>query len=545
MRNLFLLKYIPFLLLSIFLNQLHGDEKYTFRPENPISVQWLEKNLKTKAPRLIFTEEVEKILVQKIKSDEVVKENYKLIKKRGNYYLGVPGLERKKIGKRLLSVSREAIARVSTLALLYRMENDLKYLERLEAEVNNVCDFTDWNPSHFLDVAEMAFAVSLGLDWCGESFEDETVKKAKKALKEKALLVSFKEPPFGWITAPHNWNQVCHGGLSAAALVLADDEPELAVKTLSRTLNNLHYALEAYAPDGAFLEGASYWFYATYYTTILSSMFESALNTDFNIPSAPGLLESARYSLLTIAPSGLFYNYFDSGSAGAMGLTHQGIMNWFDQKDPTYTYYSQELYLAAVKKLQKENGGYDRFSPITLIWLSQNKKSTTNKTLPECWVGRGLNPLAIMRATEESKSGFYLAAKGGRATLNHGNMDAGSFIFELNGIRWSIDPGNQGYHGLEQILGSGLWQRGQESPRWTLLTKNNFGHSTLSVNDQMHFVNGSVPVTSSFCDVNSPSVSFDLTDLFFGSVNRAERSFVKINDAILADNRSDTNEFYN
>jgi hypothetical protein len=35
-------------------------------------------------------------------------------------------------------------------------------------------------------------------------------------------------------------------------------------------------------------------------------------------------------------------------------------------------------------------------------------------------------------------------------------MDAGSFIFELNGVRWVIDPGNQEYYELEKT-GFDLW----------------------------------------------------------------------------------------
>ena len=35
-------------------------------------------------------------------------------------------------------------------------------------------------------------------------------------------------------------------------------------------------------------------------------------------------------------------------------------------------------------------------------------------------------------------------------------MDAGSFVFELNGVRWAIDPGVQDYNALEQA-GFDLW----------------------------------------------------------------------------------------
>ncbi len=521
------------LILSMAMDQLQADENYKFKPDNPISAQWLKKHLSVTSPRIIFTMDVENALRKKIEKDEVVRTYYETIKIRGDIYLDFDLLERKKIGKRLLSVSREAIARISTLALLYRLDKDSKYLRRMEAEINNVCDFKDWNPSHFLDVAEMAFAVSIGIDWCGEYLSNETVINAKKALKEKALSASIKDPPYGWITSEHNWNQVCNGGLSAAAIVLAEDEPELAAKILSRTLDGLPYALEAYAPDGAFVEGPSYWFYATYYTTIMISMFESALNTDFHLTDAPGFLESARYTLQAIGPSGDFYNYFDAGAEGALSLQHLGILNWFNQRDSAYSYYNPELYLSTLKSAQINDTRYDRFSPITLIWLSQNQEKASPKPLPDCWIGNGPNPLAIIHSFDGNGSDFYLAAKGGRASLNHGNMDAGSFIFELHGIRWSIDPGNQSYHYLEQIMGDSLWRRGQISRRWSLLTKNNFGHSTLSVNDEMHEVDGYVPIISSACETISPSVTFDLTSLFTGNLIRAERTFIKKDDQVL------------
>ena len=54
-------------------------------------------------------------------------------------------------------------------------------------------------------------------------------------------------------------------------------------------------------------------------------------------------------------------------------------------------------------------------------------------------------------------------------------MDGGSFIFELNGVRWVVDPGNQDYNDLEQT-GFDLWGKCQNvndglcSPKITLDT---------------------------------------------------------------------------
>src|SRR3546814_7782221 len=74
-------------------------------------------------------------------------------------------------------------------------------------------------------------------------------------------------------------------------------------------------------------------------------------------------------------------------------------------------------------------------------------------------------------------------------------MDGGSFVFELDGVRWVVDPGNQSYNELEKTWFN-LWGSCQDCERWTLLTKNNFGHSTISVNGELHRVDGMATIRS-------------------------------------------------
>jgi len=107
-------------------------------------------------------------------------------------------------------------------------------------------------------------------------------------------------------------------------------------------------------------------------------------------------------------------------------------------------------------------------------------------------------------------------------------MDAGSFVFELNGVRWVIDPGVQDYNTLEQA-GFNLWGMCQDCERWTLLTKGNFGHSTLSVNDARFNVAGQATLAD-FKSGNQPEAKFDMTDIFPGLVEKAERTFIKDSD---------------
>jgi hypothetical protein len=120
-------------------------------------------------------------------------------------------------------------------------------------------------------------------------------------------------------------------------------------------------------------------------------------------------------------------------------------------------------------------------------------------------------------------------------------MDAGSFIFELNGVRWSIDPGNQNYNTLEQA-GFDLWGSCQTCGRWLLLTKNNYGHSTVTVNDSLFINNGFAPLLN-FKEGNQPEATFDLSAVYGDKLKSAKRRFLKDSPvSIVIEDNFETNE---
>lgn len=80
-------------------------------------------------------------------------------------------MERIKEGKRLLAISRIALKRIYYLSYVYRMTGDKKYAHRAEQEMLAVSRFTDWNPTHFLDVGEMVMALAIGYDWLYDSLQ--------------------------------------------------------------------------------------------------------------------------------------------------------------------------------------------------------------------------------------------------------------------------------------------------------------------------------------------------------------------------------------
>jgi hypothetical protein len=498
------------------------------RDKNPVTMEWIESRLYETHPRLILTPQLEYRVWQKLDSgDTRVTMGMELIRRRADSILNLDPLVRQMTGRRLLGVSREAIGRLTTLSLAYRFQRDQRHLKRLEEELRAVCSFNNWNPSHFLDVSEMAAGVALSVDWAGEWLSPEVNRLARNALVNLALKPALDSTAENWwITSDNNWNLVCHGGLSMAALVVFEDAPELATAVLHQAVDYIPLALKPYAPEGIYPEGASYWFYATTYLTAAISAYESALDTDFGFTLAPGVMESAVFSQVMAGPSREYFNFFDSGLGGFHSLTHFGLLAWFAHRSGSG--FDRDAYESLLERELNEMQQVKstRFYPIHFLNLVQLGEEVSGTFVwPGAWSGGGREPVIIMRDRQNGPEAFFLAAKGGRAADNHGNMDAGSFVFELDGIRWSVDPGNQDYNTLEQIMGGELWNSAQGSDRWSLLTKNSGGHSTLVVNGEMHLVDARSPLIRRDLRVPIPEFTFDLTDLYGNHIQKARRTF--------------------
>ena len=503
--------------------------------ENPISATYLENNLSKVSPRLILTPTSKKHLKQQIVTNPVVENYYAAIKLNGQKILTEPLLKRIKTGRRLLSVSRKMLYRMGILGIIYSMEEDHAILQRINDELLAVCDFSDWNPSHYLDVAEMSLALALAIDWVGHDLPENTVKSVKDNLIIKGIKPSYnKKGNVGWISNNNNWNQVCHAGMIAASIVIAEEDPELAAKTIHRALEGIPYALVEYGPHGVYPEGSTYWGYGTSFSVMTSSMLQSAFGKDFGLAKFPAFLESADFRLLANAPSGMYYNYADCGDRRSQN--GDIILAWFATHTGNSNYLERERFL----RRPSDMGELSRIAGPGIVWLSQFE-AKESKSLPTAWKGDGSNPIVIFKNEAKDPRQYYMGAKGGRGSVNHGNMDAGSFIFELNGVRWVIDPGNQGYHDLEKT-GFNLWGRCQTCERWDLLTKNNFGHSTISVNDQLHLVDGMAEITK-FKDGIDAEVAIDLTPIFGNNLKSANRRFVKNGpNALLVEDQIEKND---
>lgn len=545
------MKYVISYLLCLFFtvnvnSQSNSEVSKKINLENPITEAYIKKHLSTESPKLILTPAIEKQLKQKLKTDALMQHYYSFLKEESERILALPLIKHDLLGFRM-GAGREATRRFGTLCIVYRIDKDPKLLTRINEELLAICAFEDWNHQHYLDTSQLSFGVSLAIDWTGFALPKETVALAKKALIEKGILPSYNEKGvrMGWVDGTNNWNTVCHGGMIAASLAIADVDPALAAKTISRALDKLPNSLEGYAPDGIYPEGPFYWRFGTSFAVLASNVLTTALGSDFGISNSPGFMQTADYRLQVTAPSGECFNYADSD--GKTDGEAAAVLAWFAAKTGNKAYINtnffenprdESLRLESEDALIPQDEG--RLAGVSLIWLSQCTNKITTE-IPLVWSGRSKNPLAVFRGEKGDPANFYLAVKGGTALISHGNMDAGTFIFELNNVRWVVDPGNQSYYLLNKI-NFDLANSKQDGARWGLLTKNNFGHSTISVNDELFKVSGNAQITD-FKKGSQPEATIDLSSVYGNNLKSLKRRFVKeSNTSILIEDKFETNE---
>jgi hypothetical protein len=448
-------------------------------------------------------------------------------------------LKYEKTGKRLLTVSRAAFQRIVLWSFDYRLTGDERFLQRAEQEMLAMAAFPNWNPSHFLDTAEMTAAMSLGYDWLYNNLSPASRAIIRQAIIEKGLRSGVNPKYIYWYHNENNWNQVCFGGMTLGALAVAEDDPtkedsakdnSLARQMLAQARANIHIGLKAYAPDGVYPEGPSYWSFGTTYQVLMIAALESALKSkpanDWNLSQSPGFLSSADYYLQITGPTRMQFNYSDGGAKSEHVL--QPALFWLARKlnQPGLLYF-QTAGLAAVEKTNALTNALKgiQFLPLAALWWPKNEPEAFGPpALPLDWQGQGRCPVAVMRSSWTNPDALYLAIKGGTASANHAHMDAGSFILEANGERWARDLGAQDYNSLES-KGLDIWGLKQDSARWKVFRLNNFSHNTLTINGQLHNVQGFAPITEFSTDGPTAHAVVDLTTTFAGQASKVIREF--------------------
>jgi hypothetical protein len=470
--------------------------------------------LKSEHPRLMLTNERIAELKKLQSTDPVLDKYIKAVIASANSIVTRAPLTRTLIGPRLLDVSRELLNRTSHLALAYHFSGDKKYLDAAVANMRTVCEFSDWNPSHFLDVAEMSNGVAIGYDWLYAYISETDRGFIRNGLKTKGL-DEYKKiyETAWWAKGDNNWNQVCNGGLIVASLAIAETDPKYSDEYIPKAIANLPFSNKFYAPDGAWYEGPGYWAYATEYLSYGMSALQTALGTMKNLETTEGLSKTGFAPMLTTGPTNYIFNFADSGenSKGTTSAAMFFMANTYSNTDISNYLHN---YMSATSALAK---------PFHVVWYRSPSNSTPTVPLDHMLKGE-LNDLVIMRSSWTDKFATWIAVKSGTNSSPHSHLDLGSFELDAGGVRWAKDLGSDDYN-LD-----GYWTMGVGGKRWTYYRLGSLSHNVPVLGNKNQYELAKASFSGTALNASEPSATIDLSQAYRDYSSKSSRKISLVNN---------------
>ena len=462
---------------------------------------------------LLLTEERLADLKQQHATDVTLQRYVKDVLKRADSCLKKPPLEYKKIGPRLLHVSRDCLKRTYALSFAWRWTKKVVYAEQAKQNLLTVCAFADWNPSHFLDTAEMSHAVGIGYDWLYDYLDDQTRRTIRAGLIKNGMepgVKSYEGQVARWVRSEFNWNQVCNSGLIIGALAIADTDAKYAQTIVTSAVKSLPVAIGTYEPDGAWTEGPGYWSYATHYTVYGLAALNTALGTDFDLSKTEGLRQAGLFPIYLTGPTGLYLNFADSG--GRSKRRPLPCLFWLGKK-----YHNSFIAVDEHNMAQRYGANVEH-----IIWY----ENLAGKKLPPPAMDkyfRGKVEIATFRSNWNEHA-LFVGVKAGYNQVNHGHLALGNFELDALGVRWARDLGSDNYNL------PGYWSKGKDGRRWSYYRLNSKSHSVPLLGGK-----GQGPFAkSSFIKVQTntaePFAVIDLTEAYKDLAAKTTRGIALVKD---------------
>ena len=417
------------------------------------------------------------------------------------------------------------LQRIFYLSYAYRVHGDRRYADRAIEEMLNTAEYEDWNPGHFLDVAEITMGMAIGYDWLYDEMTAEQRRRVASAISRHGLDASKIDKDAWFYTAFQNWNQVCNAGLVFGAIAVWDEYRDDAVMILDKCFDSNYLTLtEGYSKEGAYAEGYGYWGYGSAFQILLIAALESAFGSDMGLMDGHDrFFRSGTFMQMMNRPTGLCFDYADSGREAAA----EHMLAWLAVKTG-----DESLLYPEVQKLRNNHFSrmdMQRLLPFFLI--SARKIDFVKLRVPDgrFFTTGGLTPLYIYRSGWESEDDTYLGIKAGLISSNHSHCDVGSFVFDADGVTWGDDLGLQPYLSLES-KGVDLWNRWQNSSRYDVFRIGPFSHNIITVNGHRPDVYQYIDFTRTWCEDAQKGAEMNLKMLYWEDLKDYRRTVILLGE---------------
>ncbi|WP_181592994.1 S-layer homology domain-containing protein [Paenibacillus sp. YN15] len=433
-RNLVVISDNAITLTDAEIQLMNGYLLYDRPTKERIQEDFLAKNPNNNHPRIIATAEDFNRIKQTVQSNLLLKGWVDGLIAAADSQLTAPTAQYIILdNKRLLDQSRAALKTFEAVSFAYQMTGDHKYVQRAWQEIQAVGSFPNWNPIHFLDVAELTAGVALAYDWMYDAWTPEQRTYIEGIITDFGLKPA-EDTYYGagvsgtkWEKATQNWNIVCNSGISMGALAIFEADPEYNSMILANAVRSVEYLFDQFAPDGGYDEGPGYWEYTLNYGVKFFSTLENGFGTDYHITDAKGLDKTADFVLHADSSYGV-NNYHDA----SLGHVNPSWLFYLGTK-----YKNPGVISAKLRKNELLGTKPTIYDP---IFYKDTSITASGIQLPLDAYFRGPEFVAMRNSWDAAKDN-YLSFHAGQLNVNHYHVDSGSFVYYAMGEPWAVDLG--------------------------------------------------------------------------------------------------------
>ncbi|KAI0785455.1 chondroitin AC/alginate lyase [Irpex lacteus] len=494
-----------------------------FKPANPSPT-----NVRTDRPRLIAPAYKWEALPELIAKNPYMRAWNDTIFGNATEYYGLDNVQYFMDGSSgILDNCRYVKERIKAWAYVYRMTNNTKWVDRAVKELDHAAgtDFgpnnsTKWNPSHFLDTAEMTAAFAIAYDWMYDALTPDQRTTIRQNMITYGLSqgqVAYQNANSGtyagWWTGPDihgNWNCVCNSGLTLGALaILGDDDTGTAENILSLTIPNaLQGCAQAVSSDGTWAETANYWYFGTTGHAEMSSALLTATGSDQQLLTTNKNFSLTGYYHMAVFGPGSLFAYGDHGPNKYSATANSMFLYGDYYNKPEFILFQRDQF----------DAGSD---PWSMFWFNPLASGAFWDGLAlDHFFDDSLDQWAAMRSSWTDQNALYVAIKAGQLLHHqtHNDLDAGDFVLDAMGVRWAGELGSSDYNSAGYFNSDA-----QDAQRWLYYRKRTEGQNAIIVNKANQNVNAAPTVkhdttgeaqgSSTVYDVPNDSTAFWTADL--------------------------------
>ena len=303
------------------------------------------------------------------------------------------------------------------------------------------------------DPDEMLIDLSVGnigamMSWIHYYFAGEFDKispfiseKIRRSVKERVLEPYYTRDDFWWMGFKggmvNNWNVWVNYNVLQCILLMEPDS-EKRTTNVYKVMRSIDNFINYYPEDGGCEEGPTYWGHAGGKLFEGLELLYTATGGRVNIYRYELIKNIGRYIYRAYIGDSYFVNFAD---AAAKSDINPGVVYRYGKavNDPVLqgfgAFYAKKTnYADIIPSGTLETTIRDLFDAKEI-----SEAVPVEPMIGECWLPE--SQFAVARDKENSRQGFFFAAKGGYNDESHNHNDVGTFILYYDGLPALIDVG--------------------------------------------------------------------------------------------------------